>query len=225
LETSGGNLFKVMAKKIRPCTIYLVRHGQSDWNVQNLMQGKTSGVPLTKTGIKQARTIEAKLKQIKFAAIFSSDLMRARQTAQIIAYQRKLAVTTARAIRERSFGAYEGKTLEQYQEDLRETLKRFDALSDKDKFKFVYPHGIESIGGTVARVITFLREVAVAYAGKNVLVISHGGVLRLLLIHLGYGTYDQLPPFSIDNTGYLVLKSDGVEIEIKEVVGVHKHEG
>jgi len=45
------------------------------------------------------------------------------------------------------------------------------------------------------------------------------------LIHLGYGTYDQLPPFSIDNTGYLVLKSDGVEIEIKEVVGVHKHEG
>ena len=214
-----------MAKAIKPCTIYLVRHGQSEWNVQNLMQGKTSGVPLTKTGIKQARAIEAKLKKIKFAAIFSSDLMRARQTAQVIAWQRKLAVTTARAIRERSFGAYEGKTLEQYQEDLRETLKRFDVLSDKDKFKFVYPHGIESIGGTVARVITFLREVAVAYAGKNVLVISHGGVLRLLLIHLGYGTYNQLPPFCIDNTGYLVLKSYGVEIEIEKVVVVHKHEG
>jgi len=210
---------------VKPCTIYLVRHGESEWNVQSLMQGKTSGVPLTKTGIKQARAIEAKLKKIKFAAIFSSDLMRARQTAQIIAWQRKLAVITARAIRERSFGAYEGKTLEQYQEDLRETLKRFEALSDKDKFKFVYPHGIEGIGATVARVITFLREVSVAYTGKNVLVISHGGVLRLLLIHLGYGTFSQLPPFSIDNTGYLVLKSDGVEIEIEKVVGVHKHEG
>ena len=210
---------------VKPCTIYLVRHGESEWNVQSLMQGKTSGVPLTKTGIKQARAIEAKLKKIKFAAIFSSDLMRARQTAQIIAYQRKLAVTTARAIRERSFGAYEGKTLKQYQEDLQETLTRFDALSDNDKFKFVYPHGIESIGGTVARVITWLREISIAYAGKNVLVVSHGGVLRLLLIHLGYGTYSQLPPFSIDNTGYLVLKSDGVEIEIQEVIGVHKHEG
>src|SRR3989344_2261529 len=210
---------------VKPCTIYLVRHGESEWNVQSLMQGKTSGVPLTKTGIKQARAIEAKLKSIKFAAIFSSDLLRARQTAQVIAYQRKLAVTTARAIRERSFGRYEGKTLKQYQEDLRETLSRFDALSDKDKFKFVYPHGIEGIGETVARVITFLREISVAYAGKNVLVISHGGVLRLLLIHLGFGTYKELPPFSIDNTGYLVLESDGVEIEIKDVVGVHKYEG
>ncbi len=207
------------------CTIYLVRHGQSEWNVQSLMQGKTSGVPLTKTGVKQAREIAGRFKLIKFAAIFSSDLMRARQTAQIIAYQRKLAVTTARAIRERSFGAYEGKTLKQYQEDLQETLTRFDALSDKDKFKFVYPHEIEGIGETVSRVIIWLREISIAYAGKSVLVVSHGGVLRLLLIHLGYGTYNQLPPFSIDNTGYLVLKSDGVEIEIKEVVGVHKHEG
>ena len=214
-----------MAKAIRPCTIYLVRHGESEWNVQSLMQGKTSGVPLTKTGIRQAREIAAKLKAIRFAAIFSSDLMRARQTAQIIAYQRKLAVITARAIRERSFGAYEGKTLEQYQEDLKETLDKFEALSDKNKPRFKFPHGIEGIGEMMARVITWLREVAVAYPGKNVLVISHGGVLRLLLIHLGYGTYQQLPPFSIDNTGYLVLKSDGVEIEIEKVVGVHKYEG
>jgi|SRR3989344_4362067 len=210
---------------VKPCTIYLVRHGQSEWNVTSLMQGKTSGVPLTKTGIKQARAIEAKLKKIKFTAIFSSDLLRARQTAQIIAYQRKLAVTTARAIRERSFGAYEGKTLKQYQQDLKETLDKFEALSDKDKPGFEFPHGIEGIGEMMVRVITWLREVAVAYPGKNVLVISHGGVLRLLLIHLGYGTYNQLPPFCIDNTGYLVLKSDGVEIEIEKVVGVHKHEG
>lgn len=213
-----------MAKKIKPCTIYLVRHGESEWNVKSLMQGKTSGVPLTKTGIKQAREIRDKFNKIKFTAIFSSDLLRARQTAQIIAFQRKLAVTTAKAIRERSFGRYEGKTLKQYQEDLQEMLKRFDALSDQEKFKFVYPHGIEGIGETVSRVITWMREVAVAYPGKNVLAVAHGGVLRLLLIHLGYGTYKQLPPFSIDNTGYIVLESDGAEIKIKEVVGVHKYE-
>lgn len=214
-----------MAKALKPCTIYLIRHGQSEWNVQSLMQGKTSGVPLTKAGIKQAREIRDRFTKIKFAAIFSSDLLRARQTAQIIAFQRKLAVITAKAIRERSFGRYEGKTLKQYQEELKEMLEHFDALSDKEKFKFVYPHGIEGIGETVARVITWIREVAVAYPGKNVLAVAHGGVLRLLLIHLGYGTYRQLPPFSIDNTGYLVLESDGVEIKIKEVVGVHKYEG
>lgn len=209
---------------VKPCTIYLVRHGQSEWNVASLMQGRTSGVPLTKTGIQQARAIAKRFQKIKFAAIFSSDLMRARQTAQIIAFQRKLAVTTARAIRERSFGKYEGKTLRQYQEDLQETLKRFEALSDKDKPGFEFPHGIEGIGEMMTRVITWLREISVAYAGKNVLLISHGGVLRLLLIHLGYGTYQQLPPFSIDNTGYVVLESDGVEMKIKEVIGVHKYE-
>ena len=209
----------------RDCVIYLVRHGQSQWNVENLMQGKTSGVPLTKTGIKQARDLNQRFKAVKFAAIFSSDLLRARQTAQIVAYQRQLAVVTTRALRERSFGDYEGMTLAKYEEELREMLDKFHGLNDAEKFKFKFPHKIEGIGTTVNRVITWLREVSVAYAGKKVLVVAHGGVLRLLLIHLGYGSYKELPPFSIANTGYVVLASDGVEFKIKAVVGVAKHEG
>lgn len=189
------------------------------------MQGKTSGVPLTKTGIKQARELGKRFKAVKFAAIFSSDLLRARQTAQIIAYQRQLAVVTSRALRERSFGQYEGTDLAKYQKDLQGILQQFDVLSDQEKFKFSFPHGIEGIGETVARVITWLREISVAYTSKKVLVVAHGGVLRLLLIHLGYGSYKELPPFSIANTGYVVLASDGVEFKIKEVVGVTKHEG
>ena len=188
------------------------------------MQGKTSGVPLTKTGIKQARELNQRFKAVKFAAIFSSDLLRARQTAQIIAYQRQLAVVTSRALRERSFGQYEGTDLAKYQKDLQGILRQFDVLSDQEKFKFQFPHKIEGIGETVARVITWLREVSVAYAGKKVLVVAHGGVLRLLLIHLGYASYKELPPFSIANTGYVVLNSDGIEFKIKEVVGVTKHE-
>ena len=188
------------------------------------MQGKTSGVPLTKTGVRQAREIEQTFKSVRFAAIFSSDLLRARQTAQIVAFQRKLAVITSRAIRERSFGQYEGTDLAKYQTDLKKTLQQFEALSDQDKFKFEFPHGIEGIGATVSRVITWLREISLAYAGKKVLVVAHGGVLRLLLIHLGYASYKELPPFSIDNTGYVVLASDGVEFKIKKIVGVHKYE-
>lgn len=213
-----------MAKVIRPCTIYLVRHGQSQWNVENLMQGKTSGVPLTKTGIKQARLLGEKLAPVPLAAIFSSDLLRARQTAQIVAFRRRLAVVTTKALRERSFGDYEGTTLKQYEDDLRTMLDQFHALSDAEKFKYKFPHKIEGIGTTVDRVITWLREVSVAYPGKNVLAVAHGGVLRLLLIHLGYATYDQLPPFTIANTAQIVLECDGVEFKIKKIDGVNKHE-
>lgn len=189
------------------------------------MQGKTSGVPLTKAGIKQARELDQRFKTIKFAAIFSSDLLRARQTAQIIAYQRKLAVITSRAVRERSFGRYEGTDLAKYQKDLQGILQQFDALSDQEKFKFSFPHEIEGIGETVNRAITWLREISAAYAGKKVLVVAHGGVLRLLLIHLGFASYKELPPFSIANTGYVILASDGGEFKIKEVVGVKKYAG
>lgn len=213
-----------MEKKLGSCIIYLVRHGESEWNVNNLMQGKTSGVPLTKTGVEQARNAARRFKKIKFSAIFSSDLMRARQTAQIIAFQKKLAVTTSRAIRERSFGEYEGKTLKQYQTELQSMLDKFRLLPDKEKFKYEFPNKIEGIGTTVYRAITFLREISVAYLGKKVLVVAHGGILRLLLIHFGYGTYEELPPFSIDNTGYVVLESNGTMFTIKKVVGVHKHE-
>lgn len=208
----------------RVCIIYLVRHGESEWNTLGLMQGSTSGVPLTKTGIKQARELAGKFKKIKFAAIFSSDLLRARQTAQIVAFRKKLAVVTTKALRERSFGELEGRTLADYEKELRRTLDEFHALSDAEKFKFNFPRKIEGIGETVSRVITWLREVAVAYPGQNVLAVAHGGVLRLILIHLGYSSYNQLPPFSIDNTAHIVLESDGVEFEIKEVSGVHKHE-
>ncbi len=207
------------------CTIYLVRHGQSEWNTQGLMQGRVSGVPLTKKGVAQARSLAEKFKDINFAAVFSSDLMRARQTAQIIAFRKKLAVKTARAIRERSFGSYEGVSGEQYEAELRQELDKFHALPDKEKFKFSFPHGIEGVGETVSRVITFIREISVAYPAKNVLMVAHGGNLRLLLIRLGYGTYAELPPYSIANTGYIVLECDGTDFKIKEVHGVTKHEG
>jgi broad specificity phosphatase PhoE len=205
------------------CTIYLVRHGQSEWNTQGLMQGVTSGVPLTKKGVNQARELEKKFKGVKFSAIFSSDLMRARQTAQIIAFRRKLAVITTRALRERNFGDYEGKTLHQYETELKKVLQEFHSLPDKGKFKFSFPNGIESIDDTVIRVITWLREISVAYRGKNIMAVAHGGVLRLLLIHLGFSSYDELPPLSIANTAYTILECDGVDFKIKATVGVNQH--
>ncbi|MBI3069752.1 MAG: histidine phosphatase family protein, partial [Candidatus Levybacteria bacterium] len=59
------------------------------------------------------------------------------------------------------------------------------------------------------RFITFLREISVAYAGKTLLIVTHGAMIRILLIHLGVGSYDDF--IAIPNTAYIKLASDGVD--------------
>ena len=96
------------------CTIYIIRHGETEWNVKKIMQGQKNSL-LTTKGIQQAKQAAKQLKQIKFAAIFSSDLLRAKRTAQIIALEHKLIVKTRKILRERYYGKFEGKKIITYQ--------------------------------------------------------------------------------------------------------------
>ncbi len=194
------------------CTIYLVRHGQTEWNVKGLVQGHTDSA-LTLEGQKQASGLAKELKHIEFDVIFSSDLLRAKRTAEIVALEHKLAVETTKALRERNYGTLEGKPSEELKilNDLREK-------ADKSAYKSL---GIESDDEMISRLITFLREIAVAYLGKTVLVISHGGMMRNLLVHLGAGTHADLPAKSVANTAYIKLTSDGVDFFIKETKGIN----
>lgn len=195
------------------CTIYVARHGETEWNVKGLIQGHSDS-NLTKNGIKQAKNLGRELKNIDFDAVYSSDLLRAKRTAEIATLERKLAVVTQKALRERNFGKLEGKT--------KENLKILRELKIKNvPYESI---GIEADEKVIARTITLLREISVAYLGKNVLVVSHGGLLRALLVHLGFATDDQLPPGSVGNTAYVKLKSDGVDFFIEEVKRVDKHE-
>ena len=84
--------------------------------------------------------------------------------------------------------------------------------------------GLETDEELIARLIPFMREVAVAYIGKNILIVSHGGVMRTLLVHLGYFTAEDISNVAIKNLAYLKLETDGVDFFIKEVSGVKKEE-
>src|SRR3990172_8408752 len=94
-------------------TIYIVRHGETEWNIKGVMQGHSDS-PLTKTGEKQAHQIAEELKEIHFDEIFSSDALRAKRTAEIIALERKMAVQAKTALRERNYGEFEGLPYEKY---------------------------------------------------------------------------------------------------------------
>lgn len=208
-----------MKKDKNMTTIYIVRHGETKWNVKRKMQGHKDS-PLTKKGIEQAKDIKKELKNIHFYRIFSSDLLRAKRTAEIIALEKKLAVTTTKALRERSFGKYEGASVKEMQNlvtKLKKSLK-------KEKISYGMIDDIENNEQLLLRLIPFLREIAIAYKGKNILLVSHGGVIKLLLIHFGFASYDNYEKLYVKNTSYIKLESDGVDFFIKKTKGIHKVE-
>jgi broad specificity phosphatase PhoE len=200
------------------CQIYLVRHGETDWNAKGLLQGQ-SDIPLNKEGEKQAIEAAKKhFKKIKFAAIFSSDLVRSKRTAEIIALEKKMAVETSTLLRERDFGPFEGKHWQEVEKELRMSIKEFRILSDEVAKKL----GIESDEKIMERFLRFLREVAVAYRGKNVLIVTHGSVMRVFLTKLGYLSKEESRQVFIKNLAFIKVLSDGVDFFVKEVFGVEK---
>jgi broad specificity phosphatase PhoE len=209
-----------MQKKLLT-TIYLVRHGQTEWNVKGLAQGHLDS-SLTQEGIKQAQEISQKLKHIRFADIFSSDLLRAKRTADIVAQEHKLIVKTTKLLRERTFGKYEGKPYKDFHDAFNMLLKKYQNISDKEKTKLKLAQNIDSIDEIMSRLFVFLREIALSYINKKVLVITHGGVMRHLLIHLAFGNEKSLSPGSISNTAIIKLESDGVDFFVKETNGINK---
>jgi broad specificity phosphatase PhoE len=200
-------------------TIYIVRHGETEWNVQGLLQGQMDS-PLTIAGKDQARLLGQELAHVQFDAVFSSDLERTKKTAEIIGLEKKLAVKTTEALRERAFGTFEGKKYAVLEEELKDLIAEYETLQDKEKLTFRFRDDMETEEEVLIRFLRFLREIGVAYSGKTVLLVTHGGTMRTLLVHLGFGTYKQLHHSAVKNGGYLVLESDGVEFFIKETKGI-----
>lgn len=195
--------------------IYIVRHGETEWNFKKLIQGQSDS-PLTEEGIKQAKGLSKKLNKVKFDLVFSSDLLRAKRTAEIIIAEQKLEIATSELLRERRFGKLEGKPVQ--------TLRAFDELFAKLRHEEIYSYksspDVESDEEIVTRLITFLREAAISHPGKKILVVTHGGIMRAFLIKLGVSDYKN--PVFIGNAGYIKLETDGVDFYVKEVDGIEK---
>ncbi|OGY41979.1 MAG: hypothetical protein A2Y67_01125 [Candidatus Buchananbacteria bacterium RBG_13_39_9] len=200
------------------CTLYLVRHGETEWNQKEMLQGQADS-PLTENGKNQVEQTAQELKDINFDAIFSSDLHRAQRSAEIIKMERQLAIQTSKLLRERNFGHYEGILRSEYKK-LRDGLLK--SLSEKEKKVFKIDYDVESDEEVVSRFITQLREIAVAYPNQTVLIVTHGGCIRTFLMHVGFVKDGELPPGSFSNAGYVKVFADGVDFIIKEVKGIKK---
>lgn len=147
--------------------LYLVRHGETDWNRARRIQGLTD-IPLNDTGREQARLTGMLLTRRPIARIVASPLLRARETAQIIARELGLPDPELRdAFVERNYGAAEGLGFHE-----------IDVL---------YPEGVEVPGRESreevgARVVPALQALAAEHRGESIVVVSHGGAIRAALM-------------------------------------------
>ena len=150
----------------------LVRHGETAWNAERRLQGHTD-IPLNETGLAQARATASSLVGEGFHAAYSSDLTRARQTAEAIALHCKLDVTHDSSLRERHYGDFQALTYDEARARFPENYQLFESRNPE----FAFPGGGESLLGFAARIRTSLERIASAHPGQNVLVVTHGGVL------------------------------------------------
>lgn len=203
-------------------TIYVVRHGQSIGNTIGNMKLPEYGElesPLSELGNQQAKEIAHKLKDINFSAIFSSDLNRARETAEYIAKERNLPVITESTIRERFWGNGDKGFAKAHREEIEKGLRD---LNDEEKLLYRYFPDGETGMEAVNRFNSFLLKVIPEFTNKIILVINHGNVMRNHLINLKWTSFDDLPPGSIENTGYYILETDGKDFKVTETYKINK---
>lgn len=202
-------------------TIYILRHGESEGNIKQIL-GFSPEVKLTDKGIQQVKDFSNIFSSIQFECIFSSDLLRAKHTAEILAEEKKIPIKIRKNLRERSYGRLNGKTQKEIKTELKDLYNQYLKMNDKDKYYFKLVEDMETVDDVVSRLMSILKEIIRVYSGRTILVVSHVTPMRGLLVHLGYVDYHEIDSNCIENTAYIKLESNGIDFSIKETFGIRK---
>jgi len=192
--------------------LVLVRHGESQWNLENRFTGWVD-VPLTETGRLEAKRAGEKLRHLRFDVAYTSVLQRANQTLDIILEvigQVGLPIVKDKALNERHYGDLQGlnkaETAEKYgAEQVHIWRRSYD----------VPPPGGESLKDTAARTLPFFDEMIASdlRAGKNVLVAAHGNSLRSIVMHLDHLSKEEVLALNLA-TGVPIVYELGPELGV-----------
>lgn len=175
--------------------LVIVRHGETAWNAEHRVQGQLD-VPLNDTGRRQAQAVASVLRKERYSAIYSSDLGRARQTAEPTAAALGMEVVLDPGLRERHYGMFETHTYAEVQVKFPGEYARFDRR-DPD---FDFGTG-ESLKDFYRRAVDSVTAIAARHPGEDVLVFTHGGVLDKLYRHITGLSMSAPRDFGIPNCG------------------------
>ena len=180
---------------------FLVRHGETEWNRVGRAQGQADP-PLNQAGREQAEAVAVRLAPVAFEAAYASDLRRAADTARPVMRGRDTPIAYRRALREKSFGEWEGITYE-------EVRRRYPAMLEElfDERPAFAPPGGESDLELFARAAGAAARIAERHAGTdgNILVVSHGGTLRAMIVSMLGLPVESMWRLRLSNAGLSVI--------------------
>ncbi len=177
--------------------IYSTRHGQTSYNKQEIVLG-TTDIELDETGEKQALELADRIADMNcIDIIIASPMKRAQRTARAVAERCGLEIVTEERLREWDYGYYAGKS--RFTEGFAENKTEFGVRMGKSG---------ESLMQLAHRVYSALDDIIKNYSGRNVLIVSHGGVCRVIETYFNDMTTEQFSNWFMDNCGLIEYSID-----------------
>ena len=181
-------------------TFYIVRHGQTNWNILGKTQGHGNS-DLTKIGESQAEELAEAMVKYPIDFIYSSDLGRAVQTAQIVGEKIGIDVEKTSALREMGFGVWEGLLIEEIKKDHAGT---YDTWRN-DPHLVNIPEG-ETLHVIKERLDNFIKEINEKYDNKHILLVSHSVTVRVMLLSFLNSGMENIYRIKQDNTALNIVE-------------------
>ncbi len=189
---------------IKPTELYLIRHGRTDWNALQLLQGNVER-ELDEEGRSQAQVVAEEFANVPLAAVYSSTMIRAKQTAAIIASNLGLINTPIDGLHECRYGPYEGMSRMEYEQKFIKEIAARKRLPIEHFLCYRIAEGVETPQEIIDRVLPCLKEIEKRHRGEKIAIVCHGGVIRSLVVY-----FLQKPDlnFFIRNGGHIKLVFD-----------------
>jgi len=179
--------------------IILIRHGETEWNSQQRMQGHSNS-DLSSVGQAQIQALGQWMKNVPFDHIYSSDSLRAKQTAEAITQFSGHELQFDQRLREKNLGVFEGLTSEEARERHPEVFRLFKTAGSK----YVIDEG-ESTQQLQDRALEIVNEIRIKHPEERVLLVTHGGFIRVVMKHSLGLSLETPTRFLIRNTGVFRL--------------------
>lgn len=179
--------------------LYLVRHGETEWNRASKVQGRTD-IELSREGIKQAHKLAKRIAGEDINVIYSSSLKRALRTAEIIADCKSCSVVKSEEYHEICLGPWEGMTINEIQEKYGEHFR----IYREDPANFKLP-GAETFLDLTERTYNAILEIVRKHSGENILLVSHGTAIKAAIIRILGIDIINYTKFRIDNASLSII--------------------
>ncbi len=179
--------------------LYIIRHGETTHNKTRTIQGHYDS-QLNRAGVKQAKLIAERLRVVNFDYIYSSDLSRAKNTTKEVAKYQNCPIVYTRKLRERNLGMFENKPRSLY-------YKFIEERGVKNNIHARLPLGGESYYSLQRRAVNFVAQIYKKHKGQTVLLSTHGGFKKALLIHFNNIALEKFREYnSFGNTSLSIIK-------------------